>query len=302
MKEKEGEKLASVVSKLFEDHKIPVLKRSYPIFTRIHRLQKLPNSDPAKPRPIIMRFHHHCDRQDVWFNRKLLGEAMYITEDFPREVKEKRKKIAPFLAKAKRMATVKNAGMRGERLLIDGKLYTEDQLSKEIQFSKESLSTQKKDNVTAFFGKDSKLSNFHQCSLQVDENAYCSVEQYYATEKASFAGKEDVAKAIMSNAKPEFAKQKSKELSKDFSVSQKKKWDSMSVAVMCKGVLAKFSQNQELKEYLLATNDDQIAEGSADKFWGCGFRLEDDRVFEAEKWRGKNMAGKLLEEVRKSLH
>lgn len=70
---------------------------------------------------------------------------------------------------------------------------------------------------------------------------------------------------------------------------------------MKEGMLAKFWQNEELKNFLLNTNDDTLAEGSPDTYWGCGRRLEDDCVFNESKWRGHNMAEKFLEEVRNTL-
>jgi len=63
-------------------------------------------------------------------------------------------------------------------------------------------------------------------------------------------------------------------------------WDSIKISIMTKGVLAKFSQNHEMKGILLSTKNLPIHEDSPYDFeWG---------------WRnnGKDLLGKILVKVR----
>ena len=66
--------------------------------------------------------------------------------------------------------------------------------------------------------------------------------------------------------------------------------------------MAKFSQNSRLKAILLSTEDKIIVEASPyDTIWGIGLYWEDDRVLDINKWRGQNLLGKALMEVREKL-
>lgn len=68
-------------------------------------------------------------------------------------------------------------------------------------------------------------------------------------------------------------------------------WDGMKYSVMKECVLAKFLQNQVLREHLLNTGDEDIVEDSPiDIYWGCG-----------ADGTGQNNLGKILVEVRSIL-
>jgi ribA/ribD-fused uncharacterized protein len=69
--------------------------------------------------------------------------------------------------------------------------------------------------------------------------------------------------------------------------------------VLC-GNLLKFTQNEELKEKLLATGEKMIVEASPrDRIWGIGFG-EKNALERIDKW-GLNLLGKALVETRKQL-
>ena len=71
---------------------------------------------------------------------------------------------------------------------------------------------------------------------------------------------------------------------------------------MFQGMLAKLSQNEELKMLLLETDTNMIAEASpTDDHWGTGISLRSKDIFDSDKWKGKNFAGKTLERVRQTL-
>lgn len=68
-------------------------------------------------------------------------------------------------------------------------------------------------------------------------------------------------------------------------------WKEKKVPRMKAVLIAKFTQNKELKEKLLATGDAALIEDSnSDYFWGVG-----------AKGTGKNMLGKLLMQVREEI-
>lgn len=68
-------------------------------------------------------------------------------------------------------------------------------------------------------------------------------------------------------------------------------WTHLKVSRMSGVLRAKFSQNQNLKEKLLATHPKILIEASkTDNFWGIG-----------KKGNGKNMLGKILMEIREEI-
>lgn len=72
--------------------------------------------------------------------------------------------------------------------------------------------------------------------------------------------------------------------------------------VAVRALLAKFSQNEDLKEKLLDTGDAWLVEcAHSDTIWACGIRLNEEERFDAAKWRGQNLLGFALMEVREIL-
>jgi hypothetical protein len=66
--------------------------------------------------------------------------------------------------------------------------------------------------------------------------------------------------------------------------------------------MAKFGQNSRLKATLLSTENKIIVEASPyDTIWGIGLYHEDDRVLDEKNWKGMNLLGKALMEVREKL-
>lgn len=74
-------------------------------------------------------------------------------------------------------------------------------------------------------------------------------------------------------------------------VTMRPDWDHVKLFVMFECVKAKFEQNLDLQEQLLATNDEELIEDSPiDYYWGCG-----------ADGSGKNMLGKILMFVREEI-
>ena len=76
-------------------------------------------------------------------------------------------------------------------------------------------------------------------------------------------------------------------------VRLRKDWEQVKDRIMEEIVRAKFSQNEELKEQLLATGDAQLVEGNRwnDRYWGVDIR----------SGVGENHLGKILMKVRSEL-
>ncbi len=70
---------------------------------------------------------------------------------------------------------------------------------------------------------------------------------------------------------------------------------------MFKAVKGKFTQNVELKEYLLATDNLSLGEASTNMFWGIGSTLNNPQSLDAGTWTGNNNLGLILMRVRSQL-
>lgn len=70
---------------------------------------------------------------------------------------------------------------------------------------------------------------------------------------------------------------------------------------MVSGNKAKFSQNKELKEILLNTENKVLVEASPqDRIWGIGLEQNNFDAVNPAKWRGLNLLGFALMEVRET--
>ncbi len=68
------------------------------------------------------------------------------------------------------------------------------------------------------------------------------------------------------------------------------------------GNYAKFTQNPELKEQLLATRATTLVEASPyDRIWGIGLGEDDVRAKNRQTWKGLNLLGEILTRVREAL-
>lgn len=79
-------------------------------------------------------------------------------------------------------------------------------------------------------------------------------------------------------------------------------WDKFKHSIVVNGNWRKFSQNRALCDFLLATGDSILVEASpVDKIWGIGLAADNPDAQNPLKWKGQNMLGFALMEVRDEL-
>ena len=79
-------------------------------------------------------------------------------------------------------------------------------------------------------------------------------------------------------------------------------WAGSRQVIAVKGLMAKFSQNEDLKQQLLSIGDSWLVEcAGSDKVWACGIRLADDKRRDTANWTGTNILGFALMQVRERL-
>jgi hypothetical protein len=152
------------------------------------------------------------------------------------------------------------------------------------------------DKYVFFWG--SEFSNWYECKFRYKNLTFFNSEQAFMWEKAIFFGDMDIAEKIMKTPAPNQCKKLGR-LVKNFDVDQ---WLQVGYKVMVDVNMAKFGQKRILKDVLLSTEDKIIVEASPyDEIWGIGLYHDDDRVLNEKNWRGMNLLGKALMEVRENL-
>ena len=153
-----------------------------------------------------------------------------------------------------------------------------------------------------FFHKPSEphgyLSNWYPSPFELDGVRYSSAEQYIMYRKCVIFGDTASAGAVLATDDPG-AQQAIGRGAKGYIGDV---WAGRRQLVAVRGLLAKFSQNRDLKERLLDTGDAWLVEcAQSDAIWACGIRLDGDERFDAGRWRGQNLLGFALMEVRSIL-
>ena len=76
-------------------------------------------------------------------------------------------------------------------------------------------------------------------------------------------------------------------------------WDKLKYSIVLNGNYYKFTQNKEMMDFLLSTGDKILVEASpVDTIWGIGLGKENEKAKNVAMWRGKNLLGFALMEVR----
>ena len=80
------------------------------------------------------------------------------------------------------------------------------------------------------------------------------------------------------------------------------RWVDKRFEIALRGNLAKFSQNPELRDWLIGTSPAVLVEASpVDTIWGIGLAADDKRASDPAKWRGLNLLGFVLMKARDQL-
>ena len=267
-------------------------------YQRCHRIGPKPRNDANKPRDVIVRFVRYQDREQVWSKRReLQGSNIFIKEDFPTEIDQRRDQLYPIM-KAARGKNMK-ATVTYDKLIIDNKSYTINTLNElPVDLQPKSLATRHEDAAVLFYGRHSHFSNFFAASFTVDNITYSSSEQFYQYHKAMKAGDIDTGNAILTSSDPVTQYKLGKRIRINESFWNKE----LAKQIMEKGVKNKFEQNMCLKDSLIATGTKMLVECNPnDCFWSSGLKLNHSGAADKTKWRGENALGEILIKVREAL-
>jgi ribA/ribD-fused uncharacterized protein len=152
---------------------------------------------------------------------------------------------------------------------------------------------------THVFFWSSEFSNWYHCEFEYLGNKFSNSEQAFMSRKAAYFEDWDTFKEIIETGQnPKVAKELGREV-KNFNSGQ---WMEVCLDEMIDVNMAKFTASPYFRDLLESTGDKTIVEASpTDSIWGIGLHWSDDRVLDEKNWKGKNLLGKALMEVRKRL-
>lgn len=142
------------------------------------------------------------------------------------------------------------------------------------------------------------LSQWYDCSFSVDGVTYHTAEQYMMAQKAKLFGDEGSYEQIMSASDP----REYKKLGRLVKGYNEDVWKANRFEIVVTGNIHKFSQNKELRDYLLGTGDFVLVEASPyDNIWGVGMSANNPDIADPRRWKGSNLLGFALMEVRSKI-
>lgn len=157
------------------------------------------------------------------------------------------------------------------------------------------------DQYILFFSYKDIYSNFYKSQFSISNKNFFCTEQAFMYAKAKKFNDIEIADKILSldsSTNPSECKKLGR-LVKNYDDHV---WTIIRKAIMYQCVLAKFSQNDNLKQQLIATGSRVIAEASPyDKIWGIGLAEDNPMALDHSKWIGQNLLGKVLMNVRNNL-
>ena len=142
------------------------------------------------------------------------------------------------------------------------------------------------------------LSNWYPSKFTVNDVDFSSMEQYMMYKKAVCFGDKDMANKIL--ATDDVAEIKAfGRLVANYNESY---WNGVRQIVVFEGLTAKFSQNEDLKAKLKATDNSILAECAVKvRIWGIGLSMNNPDRLQIDKWKGQNLLGYALMMVRERL-
>jgi ribA/ribD-fused uncharacterized protein len=117
-------------------------------------------------------------------------------------------------------------------------------------------------------------------------------EQFMMAGKSTIFGDFNTLARIMK----EPDQQKVKDLGKEVGGFDQEVWDSSNVVLVAIAGYYKFTQYDELYEFMLDVQGRRFVEGSPkDRIWGVKMRWDDPKIEDPANWRGENRLGQALD-------
>mgnify|MGYP004001613247 CR=1 FL=1 len=146
--------------------------------------------------------------------------------------------------------------------------------------------------------KNGFMCQWYDSIFNVNGVKYSCCEQYMMAKKAELFNDEKIRIQIVNTHNPKTVQRLGRKV-KNFNETI---WKNKRFGIVCDGNYAKFSQNKDLKTLLMGTGQKTLVEGSPyDLIWGIGLKVSDPNFSNPSKWRGQNLLGKAIMQVRDKL-
>lgn len=142
------------------------------------------------------------------------------------------------------------------------------------------------------------FSQWWLADFEVNGQTYKTAEHWMMAEKARLFNDLEIIERILQAKTPAEAKKLGR-LVKGFDA---KIWDDNKFSIVVEGNYQKFSQHNDLKDFLLNTKNRILVEASpVDAIWGIGMAIDNPHIENPLLWKGENLLGYALMEVRDRL-
>ena len=159
-------------------------------------------------------------------------------------------------------------------------------------------------NAIFFWGVNHEfgwLSNFYKSDfVDSDNNKYNCNEKYFMAHKCLTFAPEN--KLILDQIMAQTDPLRIKNFGRKIPNFNEEIWTTVKYNIMVDGLRLKFSQNENLKNKLMLTKDKMLYEASPyDSIWGIGLTGYKAMNLQPNSYRGQNLLGLALMEVRSEL-
>lgn len=142
------------------------------------------------------------------------------------------------------------------------------------------------------------LSQWYPSEFEDDGVVFSTAEHFMMAGKSELFKDMETWEEIVESKDPKDAKGLGRKI-KNF---DSKLWDTEKYNIVKNGNILKFRQHKKLKDFLLSTGNQILVEASPyDTIWGIGMLKSHPDVTDPYKWKGENLLGFALMEVRDKL-
>ncbi|PAV62753.1 hypothetical protein WR25_22979 [Diploscapter pachys] len=149
--------------------------------------------------------------------------------------------------------------------------------------------------IIPFFTSKYVFSNHYPAKFTLVNHDYHCTEQYYQFMKVHTNERKDLDQKILEESDPKIIKK----IADEIEVPDLERWSKLCWKVMLKCNLEKYMTHQNLRVQLFRTLGATLVEASpTDDYWGVGMSIDDPDLANKSTWKGHNMMGQVLMEIR----
>ena len=260
--------------------------------------RKPENGLQHRARPIVVTFTRTSTRNKIYrarlnIKRNKACASIWINEDVDECTRIRRANLKALVDLALREGH--SARQVYDTIIVDGRKYTFDTLHKlPPDLTLERAYQRHTAKGIHFFSENVHMSNFAPTPFVLNGIKYETAEQALMYQKAIVCGDREAAEVVLRTK----SQRRVKRLG--MSIKSVQRWENEKEQHMKDILRAKYEQNDDIKQKLLATGDRPLIEATNNPFWGAGAHLTSKEITEGT-WRGKNTLGLLLQDLRRTL-